>query len=346
MLIDKSLRSLLLAPLLCAPAAFTQQAAPAKSAPAPIQLDVVVTPKAGAPVANLQQGDFTVLDNKAPQPILSFEAVTGSTKVPVEVILVIDAVNMPFQQLAYERTQIGRFLRANGGRLAYPTALMFFTDTGTQIQNEPSGDGNALAEALDKFAIGLRDITRSTGVYGAEERLDLSLGAIQALVARETPRPGRKIVLWLSPGWPILSGPGIELDAKQQQGIFGNIVDLSTQLREARITLYSLDSLGVDEGVGRTNYYQDFIKGVSKSSQTQLGNLSLQVLAVQSGGFALTSTGVAQLLQQCITDIEPYYVLSFAPAPAERPNEYHHIEVQVSKPGLIARTRQGYYAQP
>ncbi|MGA9246074.1 MAG: VWA domain-containing protein, partial [Silvibacterium sp.] len=33
-----------------------------------IYLDVVVTPKSGPPVAGLQQQDFTLLDNKAPQP--------------------------------------------------------------------------------------------------------------------------------------------------------------------------------------------------------------------------------------------------------------------------------------
>jgi hypothetical protein len=31
---------------------------------------------------------------------------------------------------------------------------------------------------------------------------------------------------------------------------------------------------------------------------------------------------------------------------SSRPNEYHHLEVRVAKPGLIARTRQGYYSQP
>jgi len=36
-----------------------------------IKLDVVVTEKSGPPVGGLQQQDFTVLDNKAPQTITS-----------------------------------------------------------------------------------------------------------------------------------------------------------------------------------------------------------------------------------------------------------------------------------
>jgi hypothetical protein len=42
-----------------------------------IYLDVVVTPNGGAPVAGLEQKDFTVLDNKVAQPIASFEALGG-----------------------------------------------------------------------------------------------------------------------------------------------------------------------------------------------------------------------------------------------------------------------------
>ncbi|HEY2548237.1 MAG TPA: hypothetical protein VGI46_19350, partial [Candidatus Acidoferrum sp.] len=40
-----------------------------------ITLDVVVTPKSGAPVSGLQQQDFTLLDNKAVETITSFKAV-------------------------------------------------------------------------------------------------------------------------------------------------------------------------------------------------------------------------------------------------------------------------------
>jgi len=337
---------MLLAPLFSVHAAFSQQPVARSSPAAPaIHLDVVVTPKSGLPVANLQQSDFTVLDNKTPQPILSFQAVAGD-KAPVEVVIVIDAVNASFQTVAYVRGEIDKLLHANGDRLTQPVALAFFTDDGIQLQNGFSRDGNAIAGSLDSFTVGLREINRSAGFYGAGDRLQLSLKALQELITHEAPRPGRKIILWVSPGWPIFSGPRIEIDKKQEQGIFADIVNWSAEMREGRITLYSIDQLGVDEGLARTNYYQAFIKGVDNSSQAEYGNLSLQVLAVQSGGLALTSTGVAAALQECIDDTKAYYQLSFAAAPAEGPNEYHHIEVRVAKSGLMARTRQGYYAQP
>ncbi len=334
-----------LASLISLPVALAQQPAPlSHGAAQDMVLNVVVTPKSGPPVAELRQQDFTLLDNKSPQALTSFRAISGNVA-PAEVVLVLDAVNVSYDRLAYERDQLDKFLRANGGKLAHPTALVIFTDTATQIQGNFMTDGNVLAEALKKDSIGLRDIRRDSQ-YGGEDRLQLSLKALDLVTSHETDRPGRKMVLWISPGWPILSGPRIMLDNRQQQQIFSSVVSMSNRMRQANITLYAIDSLGPSEGVGRVFYYQEFEKGVSKPGQTQLGDLSLQVLAEQSGGLALNSSGVVQLLQQCLADTDAYYELHFHPLPADQPNEYHHVDVKVDRPGLVARTRDGYYAQP
>jgi VWFA-related protein len=332
--------------LFCAAVHAAQQSTPSvPAATSTISLDVVVTPKSGPPLANLGQQDFTILDNKTPQPIKSFEAFDGSGT-PIHVILVVDGVNSSYQNLAYERGQIEAFLHANGGRLAQPLALAFFTDDGAQIQNDFTTNGNALSAALDQFTFGLRSIRRSSQ-YGAMDRFQLSLNALLQLAAREASLPGRKMILWVSPGWPLLSGAGVQLDSRQQHQIFTSVVDLSNRLRRDRITVYSVDPLGASEGLGRTVYYQNFIKGVSKQSQVALGDLGLQVLAAQSGGLALSSgNDIADMLQRCLADAQAYYVLSFDPPAADHANEYHHLEIMLTKPGLTARTREGYYAQP
>jgi hypothetical protein len=55
---------------------------------------------------------------------------------------------------------------------------------------------------------------------------------------------------------------------------------------------------------------------------------------------------VALLLQKCIADLGTYYELSFNPPVTDKPDQYHSLEVRIAKPGLTARTRQGYYSQP
>jgi len=348
MLNSSRLSYLILATLLSATVASEQQnPRPAPPTATQILLDVVVTPKSGPPVGDLTQQDFTLLDNKAPQTITSFKAVSGR-EAPIEIVMVIDAVNTNARTIALERSNIDKVLRAEAGRLAYPLAIAIFTDTSTQILGGGfSADGNAIATQLDQNQIALRDLGRSAGFYGATERWQLSLKALSQLAAGLASRPGRKAILWISPGWPLLSGPNVELDSKQQTQIFGNIVSLSTQLRQARITLYSVDPLGNGEYIGRASYYKEFVKGVSKPSQVLAGDLGLPVLATQSGGVALNfNNDIAALLQECISDVAPYYEIFFEPALTDKRDDYHELEIQVAKPGLTARTRQGYYAQP
>jgi VWFA-related protein len=347
MLINSHLGRLLIPALLCAAAISAQQnPAPAPPAKLKITLDVVVSPKSGSPVADLQQQDFTVLDNNAPQAITSFKAVTGR-EAPIRAVVVIDAVNASYETVSRARPEIDKFLRAEGGRLAYPVSLVIFGDKGAQELGSFSTDGNALSAALDQTDVGLRSITRSAGFYGATERWQLSIQTFGQLVAKMATLPGRKIMLWISPGWPLLSGPRVELDTKQQQEIFANIVSLSTELLQARVTVYNVNPLGNSEGLSRVSYYKDFLKGVTKPGQVQIGDLGLPVLAVQSGGEVLNlNNDVASLLQACLADSVPYYEISFDPVPSDHRDEYHHLEVKLAKPGLTARTRQGYYAQP
>lgn len=116
------------------PAISAQQESPAaRAVNGKIYLDVVVTAKSGPPVTGLQQKDFTVLDNKAPQTIDTFKALGGS-QAPIEVILVVDEVNADFRVVGFERDQIAKYLGGDGGRLAFPTALSFFSDTGVEVQ--------------------------------------------------------------------------------------------------------------------------------------------------------------------------------------------------------------------
>lgn len=339
---------LLLAILPYAAPASAQQNTPAGQAPAAVyHLDVVVTPRSGPPVSGLQQQDFTLLDNKVSQPLTAFHAFEGN-QAPVEIILLIDAVNTPYSRIAYARQQIDAFLHANNGHLAHPMSLAIFTEANTQMQDVTSRDGNAISAVLDKSTIGLRSIGRSSGLYGADEHVQLSIETLYRLAAHEATRPGRKIILWVSPGWSLLTGPRIDLDRKQQAQLFAQIVNLSTALRKAHVTLYSIDPEGTDASVYGTSYaYRGFVKGISKPNDALPGDLALQVLATQTGGLALhASNDITSLLQQCIADADAYYELSFNAPPAEHSDEYHHLEIKVAKAGLTARTRQGYYSQP
>jgi len=349
MFINARLCSFLLVSVFYSAAASSQEASSATpSGTDTINLDVVVTPKSGPPVSGLQQQDFTVLDNKVLQTIVSFKAVRGR-EAPIEVVLVLDDVNTGLEHIAFERSEIDKFLKADGGQLAHPLALAFLADAGLKVQDDFSTDGNALSVALDQYTLGLHSILRSGGIYSAIERFEISMKGLYELGTHEAGRPGRKIILWISPGWPFLSGPGAQeqMDAKQQQQIFNDVVGLSTLLRKGRVTLYSIDPLGSADFGGPAFYWQTFAKGISKPNQTEWGDLALQVIATQSGGLALTgSNDITASVKQCLADTQAYYEISFAPPLDQKRDEYHHIEVHLADKKLTARTRQGYYTQP
>jgi len=319
-------------------------------APAPdrrITLDVVVTDKSGKPVSGLGQQDFTLLDNKQAQRILSFAAAQPSDP-PVQAILVVDEVNAGFSAVSFARSQIEKYLQRDDGRLPFPSSLAFFTDAGLQMGQVTSQEGKDLAAELDQKQAGLRTITRSQGIYGADDRVGISLSALADLAEYETPRPGRKLVIWISPGWPFLTGPRLQLSGKEQKTVFARIVAMSDMLRRAGITLYSIDPLGTaDAGASRNYYYEEFVKGVKRPNHVQIGDLALQVLAVQSGGRVLNSNNdVAGEIAADVADARSFYVLTFEGLRGDGPDEYHSLEVKLGKPGLKALTRAGYYAQP
>ncbi|MGA3133696.1 MAG: VWA domain-containing protein [Terracidiphilus sp.] len=332
-------------------AASAQQTLPSFTLPAippashDLRLNVVVDTKSGQPVSNLAQQNFTVLDNKTPLPITYFKIKSAADE-PVSVIVLVDAVNIPFQLVAWSRQGIEKFLKANEGQLPYPTSIAVLTDQGVQLDNSFSTDGNTLSDNLEHHAIGLRQITRDSE-WSDPERLEICIKAFQQLLESASSLPGRKILIWVSPGWPIFSGPRIDLTYNQQQQIFNQIVDLSTRLRQIDLTVYNINPIGVTESLGRTDYYQSFLKGIAKPNQAQFGNLGLQVLAVQSGGLALEgNSDVAGMIQRCLVDAKSWYEIGFTPPPADKPNEYHHIEVKVEDRTLTVRTRDGYYSNP
>lgn len=315
-----------------------------------LALDVVVTDKSGKPISGLQAADFTLLDDKRPQKIESFRAMeaTTATDVSVQVIFVVDEVNTYYQNVSFERQEIGKFLGQNGGHLAEPTSLVLFSDGGAKIQNGNSLDGNYLIGLLNKNAASIRSINRSSGVYGAEERVQMSLRAITQISDYEATQPGKKILIWISPGWPLLSGPNLDAGIKTREMIFRSIVSLSTKLREARVTVYNIDPSGMSNAATlHTEYYREFIKGVDKPKHADIGDLGLQVLAEQTGGHVLNSSNdITGEIVHCAHDANAYYVLSFDTVAPDGPNEYHALEIKVDKPGLTARTRTGYYNQP
>lgn len=309
-----------------------------------ITITAVVTRKnTSEPIAGLQKQDFGLLDNGKPPSSVVFRELGGAQQ-PQRAILVVDALNIRIAGQQYVRDQISTFLKQ--AQLPVPIEVALLTEKGIQIQQGFSTDGAAMAAQLERQPMTLRGIPQSTGIYGAGERMDISVNGLVSLTARAAALPGRTLVLWVSPGWPILSGVGIELSRKEEEAIYQRIAMLSTLLRNARVTLYAIDPIGADESVSRANYFENYLKPATKPSDVDLGDESLQVLAIQSGGLYMNSSAIGRSLEQAFADTHHYYEFTFPAAPSEKPNTFHSIFLKTDQVGDTVRTRAGYYTQP
>jgi VWFA-related protein len=371
--------------LCLSPAVFAQQSPPAPPATAPpsaapqtepILLSVVVTDTSGKPETGLTAQDFVVFNNKRPTEITYFRAVDPSvnTNAPAEIVIVIDAVNNTALYLQYVEDQL-RTRLARSGTLSQPWSLIFFSDPGGAAKSPvkytqmvgPTTDPKVLLEGLNTIGrVGPN--AGQLGNNGPEQRVMLSLQTIYSIAAEQARRPGRKSLLWISHGWPMLAGE----DKKSQPVLFNSIVAIADRLRKGQITLYDLDPSGAGNGgnVFRTNtvsnqmghfavqestqattdtshLYEAYLKGVSSPSQVKYDHLALPVLAIKSGGELFNQQNdVLREIDDCIAYSNSYYLLTIASPKASAPNEYHDIEVKLHKRIGKVRTLTGYYSQP
>lgn len=343
---------------LCSPAT-AQQAASANAMTSPasiadtapssrlINLDVVVVNSSGQVTPGLQQQDFMILDDNHPSSVSAFhvaEASPTAADPPAEIVLVLDELNTSYRHMTIARQEVEKFLNQYSGPMPWPVSIVFFSDTGTK-GTTPTRDAKRVIADLKANPAPLPNANRAQGIYGAVDRYNLSLRTVGQLSDFEGKHPGRKLVIWIGPGWISLANSRVDLSVKDQQNFFRTIVSLSDAVRQARITLYNVDPAG--SGSVRRDYYKGFVKPVTAARQIKGGELALQVLAEQSGGLVLNSTNdLAAEIATCAADANSFYTLSFDSAVGDGPDDYHTLAVKVDKPGYNARARAGYYAQP
>ncbi len=310
-----------------------------------ITVNAVATDGKGQPLAGLQASDFTLLDNGRPQPITEFRAINPAAQPEtVHVMIVLDMINADFNTASRAREQIDEFLAQNGGQLSYPTVILAMTPGGVHALNQWTRDGKTLAANFDKLSTTLRAANHE-GFSAATFRLEGSLGQLSQIAALGARTPGRKLLLVISPGWPMLPVAGDLATLRERKWTFNSIVQLSNGLRESKIALYSLDPHVI--GYGNPFYYQIYLKGVTRMDKASYGDLALQVLAEHSGGRALTSGhDILGELDSAVNEAGPYYELTFRAPETAQPNEYHALEVHVARPKSTALTAAGYYASP
>jgi VWFA-related protein len=318
-----------------------------------IHLDVAATDREGKPFSELAAKDFTLLDNGLPQKILSFaasNAATDENERLTEVVLVLDEVNLSHLQFETVKDESIKYLRQNGGHLAQPASVYWFTTVGLFASANPTTDGNALAEdvAHHRPPRELWTIPPNRDPHLTAEALryvlwDRALQTVYTIAIERRYNPGRKLLVWIGFGWPP-RGP-----LEHRDTAFTSLVELSTRIREARMVICEVTPWS-DPAVFNFDY-TNHLAGVRtladlKSDQDPPPHFALPVLALQSGGLVLDGSGIVRGIGHCVEDASAFYTVSFDPPHAAQPDEYHDLNAQIGEPGLSAHTNTGYYDQP
>ncbi len=346
----------------CGPFVQAQTPAPPAQANAPVTtlqasthvvvLDVVVTDKAGHPVAGLTKENFALREDGKPQTIRSFEAVAAgqpSSESTPHTILLIDEMNTEFTDMAFARYSMDKLLK-RGSALSEPTALYVLTNGGIKILANYTRDPLVLDAALKQHAAVL-PWRLHRGFWNTVDRINISLTALLQIAAANAGVPSRKNIVWISPGFPIFSP--LNLTAANQQKIFEAIRRLSDKLLKARISVYSIDPrgvYGVFNGIAFTNNVQfsAYVDALTRANQAAFGDLAIQTLAVQTGGRALYGRNdVDAEIATTLADAATYYTLSYTPTNRDYDSKFRKVLLTVpGHPEYLIRTRDGYYALP
>jgi VWFA-related protein len=332
-----------------------------------IHLDVAATDREGKPFSGLTAKDFALLDNGLPQKIVSFAApnqATDENERLAEVVLVLDEVNLSPVQFELVKDETTKYLRQNGGHLAQPVSIYWFTTFGLYASAQPATDGNALAEdvAHNRSHRVLWQLPPHRDVHVTPEserykQWDRALQTTYCIAIERRNKPGRKVLVWMGFGWPA-RGPLERRDNAPFMGSwlissstpFTSLVELSTRIREARMVISQVTAWA--DTVVPDFDYAHYLAGVRtlsdlKKPEDTPPHFALPVLAIQSGGLVLdASQGTMRGIEHCVEDASEFYTVSFDPPHAAQPDEYHELKLQIGEARLSARTNGDYYNQP
>ena len=189
------------------------------------------------------------------------------------------------------------------------------------------------------------------------EQVERSVAAASTTLRSFAMPPGRKVMLLLSGGWPLLPAEFLLNDASRYvidreilsgEPLFRPLVDTANLLG---YTLYPVDVPGLAGEVisaevaapppvataGTTAFGG---AGTSFLRETDV-HATLDYLARETGGRAMINAQRVEAFERVVDDTRSYYWLGFTPE-RDWDDRRHDVEVRTGNPALRLRARQGY----
>jgi VWFA-related protein len=313
-------------------------------------LDVTVLDKQGRPVVTgLTKDDFTITESGTPQRIFSFDAPSarnaGSAGSAPATILVLDLLNARFEDSAFARYSMSRYLALQPEQLNSPTELMVLSNTSLDMVQAYTRSRADLIYALDHVPRAL-PYKMGPGPWG-EERLSQSIEALQQIALQNKSLPGRKNILWVGNGGPSI--PMDPADPRYDKSMRFFAHGTTNMLVDARISLFLINPEGVKgaQNPDKRRIWPQLViaEMADVAGDPFAGSINFGMLVHGTGGVLFRDRNdVDAELHEAQELGSNYYTLTYQPASGEANGEFRKIEVRARDQNLRAITKTGYYA--
>jgi VWFA-related protein len=316
-----------------------------------VVLDMVVTDAKGNLITDLKQQDFHVEEAGAAQDVQTFEQSGSHTpdpqltidstadldrlapRAPVNIIL-LDEFNTRFEDMAFARYSLKKYLERQPDKLTTPTILIAVNLQKFTVLHDYTQSKDAILSSLESHLVAYPWQQEQGAWVG--ERYATAFITLRRVAEAVLGHPGHKNMIWIGRGFPSLNFG--RLSPENMDHVESSVRSCVNILRNARITLYTVDPAGV---MVHPNEYG----GGPLANDPFGGNYQFSALAKETGGAALYGRNdVDAEINTAIRDGASFYTLTYRPNnPSSDFKKFQRIRVTVDRPGLTVTTREGYY---
>ncbi len=336
----------------------SQQATPGmptfKTTSTLVFLDVTVLDKKGNPVVSgLTKDDFTITEDKKPQRIFSFEApqthVTDENAVsnnadgnaPVTVF-VLDQLNSNFEDFAYIRYEVRRFLMTQPERLNSPAEMMVIGNQYLEMIQGYTRSRTDLLYALAHLPTAL-PYKKMNGAF-FWERFTQSIDALQQIALQNKGIPGRKNIIWVGHGGPNIFLDPIDFPGNLEDELKQYVHSTTNMLVNARISLFVIYPGLPTTGPAMTLSASEADADIGDNDPFA-GDINFGVFVNETGGkLFFNRNDVDMEMKQSAQMGENYYTLTYQPQDVTPNGKFRRIRVTLRDPRLRTVTKAGYFA--
>jgi VWFA-related protein len=350
-------------------------AAPAHSQDHLVNLNVVALDSHGQPAADLTADDFQIQDQGKHYRIAVFHkndakpqpdgpAALGphefsnrsSLALPSVTLILLDLMNLAPNQQGYARNQLVNVLKKMES--ADYVYLYLLTVRGpVAVRGLPGASADASPNWTQDIQAKLEDafahVNRLTPDMYAEDRVNLTYMALQALASQLAAFPGRKSMVWISHGVPLAIGA--------QNAATGTMIhyepilrQLSATLDSATISVYPVDdisargaanpkNLGVFDATTGTSPNRGGGPKPQQEMQATTGSSdTVMEIANMTGGRAHLDNNIGAAIKEAMEDSQVNYTIAYSPD--EWDGKFHKVKVACTRKGVKVLAKEGYFA--